>query len=360
MRNLLLVVFVMMMISGPISAQQGALKAKLGAAKETIKAKLSAAAEKWKNRAGSREPNAERGAWLEKIKARWQEKHGEGAGEKFQAMKQRWQEMRDQNPGLQSLEEKLKAFQDARSQRDENGMGQRRQEMLATWEGLGEKLRSAIREKIPELAERFKRWQETARTGSVGAVRTGSDGRTLQYTGAENRQGNIRTHQGTWTDQNGRQVNVHGRTLRESKSWTTDKTWTGEDGKSVAGHSVTAADGNNASFERKFTGSEGKTTTVTGVHVLNGNTISTEKTHVGPLGGETSVSGVTTIEQGKASSQWKTSDGKTWSHETVVSKDDGKVHVETHTNAPDGHTHEGESDWIFDIFETDESLNECK
>jgi hypothetical protein len=235
-------------------------------------------------------------------------------------MKEKWEALKKGNGNLDSLQERIKAFQEAKKTGDKDLYQQRKADLQQQWKNMSPQERQAIGQQIPELNRRMM--QLEGGPAAFNATRTGSDGRAQKFIGEAARKGNTWNYQGAAAGEGGRPVNV-----------------TGE----------TSVEGNQAKFQRQWKGPKGKGADVTGTHTKDGNVVTTDKTITGDNGGSTHLNSTSTRAGDTITTVVSTDDGKTVTQQVTGLVDSSGVHTTSTITGPQGQTVQTSGDWMFDF-----------
>ncbi len=293
---------------------------------EAIKARLQ---ERKQNRQGS----AGKGEALkEKLQQRRQQRNAdpEAAKARRQALKEKWQALRQQGGNgekFSALQEKIKAFQEAKESGDQNLYRERKTALQQQWQAMTPEERQQIGQQIPELNERMKRLAEGGPGVDISGTRTGPKGHTRTYEGQVDRSGNTLGYEGTATAEGGQQSAVTGTTVVKE---------------------------GQASFNREWKGPKGKSANVAGTHTKDGNVITTDKTITGEQGADAHLTSTHTVEGNTVTTTTTTDSGNTITREVAGSADETGLHTEATVTGPQGETAGSSGDWMFDFLEDSE------
>ena len=246
----LLLIVVLTMSSTELLAQQGkridaeAAKARW---KQSIEAKKAQRQDKWKEKTvGNKERAAAkreeaRQRWLEKKqqgqqtraekRAEWQKKWGAANAEKLQNWKERWQQLRQQNPNLSVLQEKIQALKEARQSGQHGAWQERMQQLRQHFQSMDAKTRSGIYQNMPEFSHKLDQLYQNPQMWNSAFSATGPKGGQHNYQGQIQHQGNTWSHQGQYTGPQGNSVDVQGQHVRNGNQVDSQTKWTTESGQ---------------------------------------------------------------------------------------------------------------------------------
>jgi len=287
----------------------------------------------------------------ERKKAQWKEKWGTQNADKMSSMKEKWGQMRQQNPELGGLQERLAAFKAAKESGDKQAMQSRMQELREQFNGMNPETRANIQQHMPELASKLGKipsgegksfagqgsfkgprggesnWKgqsqfngnSMSREGTV----TGAGGKQAHHQSTHVKDGKTVQHSGQWNAE-GKTLNMSGSTVKNADSVQTNKSWTNDSGKETSLERQTQKIDSGYTSTGNWTNSQGKSAIVETVAVRDGKTLSKDVTITTQDGKKLQASGTGANEKGHSQTKWQNDSDKT---------------LDT------------SSDWVFDIFE---------
>lgn len=292
--------------------------------------------QQWKEKWGQQNP--------EKMQ-QWKEKWGAQNADKMAEMKEKWSQLRQNNPELSGLQERMKAMKEAWASGDQEAFKAKMQEFRNKFQGLSPEARANMQQQVPELAQQFERFQggtqaqgnfagnnfqmqnknrfdgkTLTQEGTFSGPRGGQTNRTAQYT----KEGNTVKQTGQLETDKGKKFNVEGTHSKDGNAINTNKTWTSESGKQLNLDRQSVKEGNTTTSTGNWSSDKGQGATVVTTSSKEGNTINKNVEITTQDGKSYNAAGVKNFEKGHSSTQWETDQGQTF---------------------------ESSSDWLFDVLD---------